>query len=134
MKRKISLKVIIILSLLLISCVSFSSTSGATYLGDLISALDDFTSDGRKLVVTVVILGVVFGAIRYGMNQDSGTFISSMVSSLVIVAIVAVFLKIVVTVGGSTLSPQYIQKNSIAKSENMKIINYKTAIENYLIN
>ena len=53
---RINLKVVIIFSLLLLSCVSFSATSGATYLGDLITAVEDFVSDTKKFLVAVTIL------------------------------------------------------------------------------
>ena len=59
-----------------------------------------------------------------------------MSSSLFIVALVGVFVKIVVTVGGSTISPEYIQNNTMAKVESVKIVDSKiiTADKNYLTN
>ena len=75
-------------------------------------------------------------AIRYAANHDSQTFVSTMSSSLFIVALVGVFVKIVVTVGGSTISPEYIQNNTMAKVESVKVVDSKiiTADKNYLTN
>ena len=133
---RINLKVVIIFSLLLLSCVSFSATSGATYLGDLITAVEDFVSDTKKFLVAVTILFFAMTAIRYAANHDSQTFVSTMSSSLFIVALVGVFVKIVVTVGGSTISPEYIQNNTMAKVESVKIVDSKiiTADKDYLTN
>lgn len=116
--RKNKIKMIIISAFLLVTLMSFSAITGAKYVASFITVMEDFFSDGRKVLAAFAILLSVIVGIRALASQNSMAFMENIFSSLWILAIISVVTTVVVAVGGATLEKEYIQKS---KSEIVQI-------------
>lgn len=126
-KKSIFNRKILFVTLLCIFCsLAFAATSGATYFGSLISTLDDFFSDVKKVLVSVAVLFIAISAIRALASQDSQNLIVNLVHSLFIVAIIGVIVKIIVAVGGATIDENVLKniqtKNAGVLEKNIEAV------------
>lgn len=112
-------KVLLLILLCIFCSFAFSATSGAKYFSDLITTLDDFFNDVKKVLVAAAILFLAISGLRALASHDSQNFIVNLVHALFIIAIVGVIVKIIVAVGGATIDENILKniqsKNTVAE-------------------
>lgn len=113
-------KIILIVSIFLVTFLSFSATGGAKYIAPLITVLEDFFSDGKKLATGFAILMVAIMSIRAIASQNSMSFMENLMSSAYILAIVAVITTVLVAIGGATLEKEYVDNSNKILIKNIK--------------
>ncbi len=106
------MKMILIFSFLMTIGVSFSATGGAKYIGALITVLEDFFSDGKKMATAFGILMAAIMGIRAIASQNSMSFMENLMGSAYILAIIAVVTTVLVAIGGATLEKEYVNNNN----------------------
>ena len=109
------MKMVLIFSFLMTVAVSFSATGGAKYIGALITVLEDFFADGKKMATAFGILMAAIMGIRAIASQNSMSFMENLMGSGYILAIIAVVTTVLVTIGGATLEKEYINDSSYQK-------------------
>lgn len=106
------MKMVLIFSFLMTVAVSFSATGGAKYIGALITVMEDFFSDGKKMATAFGILMAAIMGIRAIASQNSMSFMENLMSSAYILAIIAVVTTILVAIGGATLEKEYVNNGN----------------------
>lgn len=106
------MKMVLIFSFLMTVAVSFSATGGAKYIGALITVMEDFFSDGKKMATAFGILMAAIMGIRAIASQNSMSFMENLMSSAYILAIIAVVATILVAIGGATLEKEYVDNGN----------------------
>jgi hypothetical protein len=105
--------------------MSFSAITGAKYLPQLITVLQDFFGDVKKVLVAVGILFFGVKGVQAIAGSDSQGFIVTLFHTLFIIAVVGAVVTILVAVGGATLDENILkelQTKTVTVEKNTEVL------------
>ena len=124
MSKLLDRKFLILMTFLLICCMSFSAITGAKYLGTLITVFEDFFGDVKKVLVAGAVIFVGVKALQAAAGADANSFVVTLFTVLFIIALAGIFLTLAVAVGGATINEDVLKelKNKTAIEKNVEVL------------
>lgn len=124
MSKLLDRKFLILMTFLLICCMSFSAITGAKYLGTLITVFEDFFGDVKKVLVAGAVIFVAVKAVQAAAGSDANGFVVTLFMVLFIIALAGIFLTLAVAVGGATVNDEVLEqmKNQTVIEKNIEVL------------
>ena len=91
MSKLLDRKFLILMTFLLICCMSFSAITGAKYLGTLITVFEDFFGDVKKVLVAGAVIFVAVKGVQAAAGSDANGFVVTLFMVLFILINIKMF-------------------------------------------
>lgn len=113
MNKILDRRFLILMIFLIMCCTSFSAITGAKYLSTLITVLEDFFSDVKKVLAVGAMIFLAVKGLQAAAGSDANGFVVTLFHILFIIALAGIAVTIIVAVGGATLDENILKEIQI---------------------